>query len=95
MFRELIETITDFLIPAGDPEKQLAKDAWKRANQAYAAAWTTRGDEAALRAEMQSRNVPGSFVDGDPALRLYFDAWRTGTDPATVRAESRRALSAT
>lgn len=93
MFRELMESIIDF-VPLSNPEKQLAKDSWKRANQAYAAAWKTRGAADELRAEMQARNVPGSFVDADPGVQPYFDAWALGKAPATVRAESRRALFA-
>ncbi len=93
MLRDLIPFVFDW-VPTGDAEKQVAKDAWKRANQAYAAVWKSRGDAGQLRSEMQARNVPGSFVENDPGLQLYFDAWRIGKDPATVRAESRTALTA-
>ena len=93
MFRLLLEIFADTM-PTGDPEKQIAKDAWKRANRAYEDVWKTRGDLGQLRSAMQAMNVPGSFVEDDPGLQLYFEAWRQGADPQTVKADSRRALSA-
>ncbi|MCW2801006.1 MAG: hypothetical protein JWQ70_2478 [Aeromicrobium sp.] len=94
MLAALLELVSDLW--SSDPESQLARDTRKRANRAYAAAWTLRGrggsaDQALLLRELQSRNVPGSFsatVDDDPTLSFYVESWRAGKDPKLVRAES-------
>ena len=94
MFAALLELISGLWGPT-NPETQLARDTRKRANRAYAAAWTKRVreetvDQGHLIHELQSRNVPGSFSNAadDPTLSFYFERWEAGEDPKVVRAVS-------